>query len=67
MTIVWTLLVVVMLDGGVTSRSYEMGSEAECAYNAETAREQYGAALPVIAVGTLCVKSEFSDSKKPRV
>jgi hypothetical protein len=66
MIVVYTLLIVVLGDGGATSYAKTYPSQQACEAADAAAHEAAQTALFVLDVGTLCVKSEFSPLIKPR-
>ena len=66
MTVIYTLLVVVLADGGASSFSRDYPNERSCLFAESYMREQAQAALGVLDIGTLCVKSELNADRKPR-
>jgi hypothetical protein len=63
---VYTLLVVLISDGGVTSYSRTFRTEYACQIAQAMTREAVPRALGVLDAGTICVKSVLNPDLKPR-
>lgn len=63
---VFTLLVVLLADGGASSFSRDYPTEQGCRFAEAFMRERAKETLGVLDIGTLCVKSELNPDRKPR-